>query len=200
MEEKLFDEAKFQIIYEDFLNMNMMSDGLNTRLNELIQCRYDKISSNTYLKIMFMKGIYYENKDNKNAARFCSLRMMQVLEALNNPKVKRSNYMEYEEEQLHDDMEGFMYRYNEYLEEVHRKMNSRLSGIILVVFAIFFVLLLIAGFTFLFSLINALLITMLNYFIQKKRMPKLFMNKQLKAIEKYVENDLLEFDRYIRYI
>ncbi len=147
-----------------------------------------------------MKGIHYENNDNKNAARFCSLRMMQVIEIIHNPKMKRSDYMEYSEEYLSDEMEGFMYRYNEYLDEVHRKMNGRLSGIILIVFAVFFILLLIAGFSFLFSLLNALMITMLNYFIQKKRMPKVFMNKQLKAIEKYVEVDLLEFDRYIRYM
>ena len=200
MSEQLLNEQALMQIYEDYLNMNMMSDGINQRINEIIKCDYEKISSNTYLKIMYMKGIRYENDDNKNAARFCSLRMMQVIDTIHNPKIKRSSYMEYEEEILSDDMEGFMYRYNEFLDEVNRKMHSRLSGYCLIVFALFLILLIIAGLGFLFALTNAIMLTMINYFIQKSRMPKLFMNKQLKAIEKYVEADLLDFDRYIRYM
>ena len=49
------------------------------------------------------------------------------------------------------------------------------------------------------SLINAALIGLLNYILQKRCLPDMFQKNQTAAIEHYVEDDVLEFDRPVRY-
>ena len=63
--------------------------------------------------------------------------------------------------------------------------------------AAFFILVL--KLNFLMSLLNAALIGLLNYILQKRRLPDMFQKNQTAAIEHYVEDDVLEFDRPVRY-
>ena len=47
--------------------------------------------------------------------------------------------------------------------------------------------------------LESIMLGMLTYLLQKRRMPDIFQKNQLNAIEKYVEQEVLEFDRPIRF-
>ena len=70
------------------------------------------------------------------------------------------------------------------------------AGLVVIILLIF---ILVLKLNFLMSLINAALIGLLNYILQKRRLPDMFQKNQTAAIEYYVEDDVLEFDRPVRY-
>lgn len=197
--ERLLNSENIDVIYGDFIQLRTITPNTKQRILDEITLGYESINASTYIKIMYMFGIYFEESDNRNAARYCALRMMQVIE----PKYrkKKSNYLIYDDISIDDDIEAFMYRYNEFLDEVNRKIKNRLTTLMLLVFALFFIILgVIFDMGFLFAILNSAMIALANYIYQKQRMPHVFLKKQLAAIEKYVDNELLEFDRYVRFM
>jgi len=99
-----------------------------------------------------------------------------------------------------EEMLEFIERYTDFLEDTYNFIGKRLllitAGLVVIILLIF---ILVLKLNFLMSLINAALIGLLNYILQKRRLPDMFQKNQTAAIEYYVEDDVLEFDRPVRY-
>ncbi len=99
-----------------------------------------------------------------------------------------------------EEMLEFIERYTDFLEDTYNFIGKRLllitAGLVVIILLIF---ILVLKLNFLMSLINAALIGLLNYILQKRRLPDMFQKNQTAAIEHYVEDDVLEFDRPVRY-
>ena len=49
------------------------------------------------------------------------------------------------------------------------------------------------------AVVEALLIGLINYLLQKRKMPQMFQKNQTDASGKYIDNDLEEFETRFRY-
>ena len=154
----------------------------------------------SYMKLMYMKGLCYEEQGNKNAARYCAMRMYAIQECMRNPRKKRPRFLDLQGYACSDAMNAFIERYTAFLEETYRGINRRLLMIVGILFlAVFLVLTLFLKIYFIIAALESIMLGMLTYLLQKRRMPDIFQKNQLNAIEKYVEQEVLEFDRPIRF-
>ena len=201
MDIKIFDD-ELEGIWNDFeLLQYRLSNELEERLNALIKQPKEQLDDESYLKIMFMKGMRYEEQENKNAARYCAMRMLAIQECIANPRKKRPRLLDIKGYTCNEDMLMFIDRYTDFLEDTYKNINRRLAMIIGVLFLVVFVILfLVLDIPFFVAAIESLMIGMFTYLFQKRRMPAMFQKNQLKAIEKYVEETVLEFDRVYRYM
>lgn len=95
----------------------------------------------------------------------------------------------------------FIDRYTEFLEDTYKNINRRLAMIIGILFLVVFIILFfVLDIPFFGAAIESLMIGILTYLVQKRRMQIMFQKNQLKAIEKYVEEIVLGFDRVYRYM
>ena len=194
-------ETVLNEIYQDFKIMDEHVDaGLDARLKELLTHTENELTSEEYMKLMYMEGLKYEQQENKNAARFCAMRMLKIKECYENPKKKRPRFLDMIPYTIPEEMLEFIERYTDFLEDTYNFISKRLllitAGVVVIILLIF---ILVLKLNFLMSLINAALIGLLNYILQKRRLPDMFQKNQTAAIEHYVEDDVLEFDRPVRY-
>lgn len=196
----LFDE-ELEAVWQDFLILSQHQGvELQTRLNRLIRLHKEALDDAAYMKLMYMKGISYEEQENKNAARYCAMRMRSIRECIQNPRKKRPRFLDIQGFSCDADMDSFIERYTDFLEDTYRGINHRLLLIVGVLFLIvFLVLVLVLKIYIVIAALEALMLGMLTYLLQKRRMPDIFQKNQLNAIEKYVEQEVLEFDRPIRF-
>ena len=97
-------------------------------------------------------------------------------------------------------MNVFIERYTAFLKDTYKGINRRLLMIVGILFlAVFLVLTLFLKIYFIIAALETIMLGMLTYLLQKRRMPDIFQKNQLNAIEKYVEPEVLEFDRPIRF-
>lgn len=86
MDVKMFDD-ELESVWNDFELLHYrLSNELEERLNVLIKQPKEQLDDESYLKIMFMKGVRYEELENKNAARYCAMRMLAIQECIKNPR------------------------------------------------------------------------------------------------------------------
>lgn len=91
----LFDE-ELEAVWQDFLILSQHQGvELQTRLNRLIRLHKEDLDDAAYMKLMYMKGISYEEQENKNAARYCAMRMRSIRECIQNPRKKTSTLPRY---------------------------------------------------------------------------------------------------------
>ena len=134
MSETAFD-ARLNVLWECFFALqNHTGADVQEALHDLMTHPKEELDDASYMKLMYMKGLCYEEQGNKNAARYCAMRMYAIQECMRNPRKKRPRFLDLQ-----------------------------------------------------------------TYLLQKRRMPDIFQKNQLNAIEKYVEQEVLEFDRPIRF-
>ncbi len=194
-------KEKLNEIYSDFKkNDNDIDESLIQRLKELLKYTEQDIDTDDYMKMMYMQGSKYQKQKNVNAARYCAMRMLDIKECYVNKKKKRPRFLDIIDYDFSDEMNEFINHYTDFLYDVYRQIERKLIMIAvvigIVVFGIFTFLLKINP---IISLLNAIIIGVLNYVLQRKKLPEIFKTNQLNAIQSYVEEDVLEFDRPIRY-
>ena len=199
-DEEISYEQRIEQCYAIFEKQGCTMDpSLLKKVKEALTYENQDLNTAMYMHMMFMSGMDYEEKGNKNGARYCALRMMQVRDAYLTPK-KFPRYLDKIAYACSEKENAFIERYTSFLTDTYRYINQRLLLLTIVLVVIVFLL-----FAFLFkieiifSLINAAFIGFLNFYLQKKRLPDMFVKNQLQAIEEFVEADVLEFDRPIRY-
>lgn len=82
-------EERQQIIFEKGIHelfigfekqKDLLSEHAYSQLKELLLKAPSSIHSNTYIEVMYMLGKYYDLKENRNGARYCAMRMLQMKE------------------------------------------------------------------------------------------------------------------------
>ena len=92
-------------------------------------------------------------------------------------------------------MKNFMDRYTDFLEDIYADINQKVFLLTAGLFAIvFLILVLFLHIEILMAFIGAFLLALFNYYFEKRRIPDMFQKNQLKAIETYVDKQLLDFD------
>lgn len=188
-------------IYNKFIKNNeQVDENLKEELTKILTYTEQDIDTDDYMKMMYMQGKKYEQQKNVNAVRYCAMRMLDIKECYENKKKKRPRFLDMIEYQFSDELNEFIIHYTDFLDDIYRQIERKLKLIVFIIIIVVFV-----TFTFLlkinpiFSLINACIIGILNYILQRKRLPEIFKTNQLNAIQSYVDEDVLEFDRPIRY-
>lgn len=200
MSETAFD-ARLNVLWERFFALqNHAGADVQETLHDLMTHPKEELDDASYMKLMYMKGLCYEEQGNKNAARYCAMRMYAIQECMRNPRKKRPRFLDLQGYACSDAMNAFIERYAAFLEETYRGINRRLLMIVGILFlAVFLVLTLFLKIYFIIAALESIMLGMLTYLLQKRRMPDIFQKNQLNAIEKYVEQEVLEFDRPIRF-
>ena len=200
MSETAFD-TRLNVLWERFFALqNHAGADVQEPLHDLMTHPKEELDDASYMKLMYMKGLCYEEQGNKNAARYCAMRMYAIQECMRNPRKKRPRFLDLQGSACSDAMNAFIERYTAFLEETYRGINRRLLMIVGILFlAVFLVLTLFLKIYFIIAALESIMLGMLTYLLQKRRMPDIFQKNQLNAIEKYVEQEVLEFDRPIRF-
>lgn len=199
------NDVTFELELEEILsafkeNNNVFTEELEEKLSILIKNPKEVMDLESYLPIMYLEGMKYDQKENKNAARYCAMRILWMKECMEKKRKKRPRFLLFTPFTLSEDMILFMDKYTDFLENTYKFINRRLLMVTAVLFIVVFgVLTFFMQINFWFALVEAILLGIANYYIQKRRMPDIFQKNQLNAISKYVEEDVLEFDRPIRY-
>ena len=193
MSETAFD-ARLNVLWERFFALqNHAGADVQETLHDLMTHPKEELDDASYMKLMYMKGLCYEEQGNKNAARYCAMRMYAIQECMRNPRKKRPRFLDLQGYACSDAMNAFIERYTAFLEETYRGINRRLLMIVGILFlAVFLVLTLFLKIYFIIAALESIMLGMLTYLLQKRRMPDIFQKNQLNAIEKYVEQEVLE--------
>ncbi len=200
MSETDFD-ARLNALWERFSTLhNHANTDVQEALHDLLTHPKEELDDASYMKLMYMKGLCYEEQGNKNAARYCAMRMHAIQECMRNPRKKRPRFLDIQGYVCSDAMNVFIERYTAFLKDTYKGINRRLLMIVGILFlAVFLVLTLFLKIYFIIAALETIMLGMLTYLLQKRRMPDIFQKNQLNAIEKYVEPEVLEFDRPIRF-
>lgn len=193
-------KAEVNKIYQQFKDGNQeLSKSDNTKLNELLVKPISVLDIESYVSIMYMKGVFYDKENNRNGARYCAMRLLWMKECYTKRGKKRSRYLDMHPYTFDETICSFIERYTDFLQNTYRSIRNRLLAVSLV-------LLLCASAAMVFLVhIHPLIATLeagllcgLNYWIQMRRMPDMFQKNQTNVIEKYIEEELLSFDRIFR--
>lgn len=187
-------------LYEEFITQPSFQNAIIEKLHALMKQMKDPIDTQSYVHIQYMEGCHYEANGNKNAARYCAMRILHVKECLMHPKYKRSSMIVYEPYAIEGEEAAFMMRYTDFIQGVYQSINKKL---LLISFGISTVLFVVIALLFkvnpMIAVVEALLIGLINYLLQKRKMPQMFQKNQTDASGKYIDNDLEEFETRFRY-
>ena len=202
-------EERQQIIFEKGIHelfigfekqKDLLSEHAYSQLKELLLKAPSSIHSNTYIEVMYMLGKYYDLKENRNGARYCAMRMLQMKEQQEKTHKKGMRNIEAVAFEFSLSMNGFLHKYTDFLEQVYHSIRMKLlivSGLLL--FVAFMILRIFAKVNPIIAFLEAFLLSGLNYYIQGRKMPSMFQKNQLRAIEQYVDSELQDFDaRYVK--
>lgn len=187
-------------IYETFQRLDQrLIPELDARLKQLMKLGKENMDVRSYMLIIYMEGVKYKQEENKNAACFCAMRLLWMKECMKNLRKKRPRYLDMSPFDIPAHMDSFIDETTGFLNDVYTNMNRKLRILTLFLFLVVFGILVFAlHVTFLFGAIEAVLIGSLNYMVQKRRLPDMFQKNQTNAVERYVEEDVLSFDRMYR--
>lgn len=188
-------------IYEQFLSTHSMSEALSSQLHQWMEHYKETLSISDYVHILYMEGIRYEQLDNKNAARYCAMRMLYIKERIQYPRRKRSRMLLFEPFTFNEDEEAFIERYTDFIQGVYQSINKKLvmltAGLMLFVFVIVALILKVHP---ILALVEAFALGLINFLIQKRKMPEIFQKNQTDASGKHIEETLRSFDAVYRYL
>ncbi|MEG0520538.1 MAG: hypothetical protein RR440_05160 [Erysipelotrichaceae bacterium] len=158
----------------------------------------EDLDSDTYLKLLYLWGKDYEANKNPNAARFCALRMMQVIQACSG-LAKKPRHLKLVNQSQDKDILDYVSKWCDFLNETYAFIRKRLLILSIVVGIISGILLMISKVNLLFVLIFTIVIIILINLIFYNRVRKKFYKKQVKALIEFVDEALIEFDRPVYY-
>lgn len=194
-----FDQELEQI-YQAFLeNDHQLTESLDERIKKLVEQPKDIIDAASYIKVMFMKGKKYDGDGNRNAARFCAMRMLWIRDCYEGKRKKNPRFLDMIPFTFTDGMNDYTNSYTDFLEDTYRAINKKLLMITAVLFLIVFAALaFLVRISIPIAAIEAIILGALNYWLQKRRLPDMFQKNQTRVLEDYVEAEILDFDRPIR--
>lgn len=194
MEQVMFEE-QLHVFLENTKKGIEVSESEKDAFLKLVENPKEEMDVFTYCKIMYIAGMQYEKEENKNAARYCAMRILWMVECLSKKRKKAPMYLIMEDFTMEEDMKNFMDRYTDFLEDIYADINQKVFLLTAGLFAIvFLILVLFLHIEILMAFIGAFLLALFNYYFEKRRIPDMFQKNQLKAIETYVDKQLLDFD------
>ena len=187
-------------IYQEFVNKGEhLSHKNHEYLKDILKQPIGYIDIDCYVQLMYMMGCFYDSEDNRNGARYCAMRLLWMKECYEKPRKRRPRYLDMHAFVFEQTTCSFITRYTDFLETTYHSIRQRLLMVsLLLLLGATLLLVLLVRIPVLFAVFEAAILCGLNYWIQMRRMPDMFQKNQTNAIEKYVEQELLAFDRTYR--
>ena len=193
-------KEQIQKLYDDFVKQDeQVDEALNERLKAILLSEDEDVDVKAYMQVMYMEGKQYHAHSNTNAARYCALRLLQIEECMHK-KRKVPQFLEMCEYEVPSTMQVFIDEYTSFLDDIYSYITKRILLITMILMVVIgFVFYFVFHISIAFSILNAVVIATINFVVQKRRLPEMFQTNQLDASRKFVDADVLEFDRPIRY-
>lgn len=197
MEKEVDFDQELHAIYTAFQQRDYtMDETLDQRLKKLMKHKKENMNVSSYMQVLYMQGVMYEERGNKNAGCYCAMRLLWMKECYHRRSKKRPLYLVFEPFAIPDEMDAFIKHKTAFLQEIYQAMNRKLLLVTTILFMfVFMILLFILQVNWLIGALEALLIGILNYLLQKKRFPDMFQKRQTQAVISYVEAEVVAFDQ-----
>lgn len=197
--EERFDET-LAALYTVYHEAKSLTEQQAAQLHQLLIQPKEEMNLISYVHLMFLQGKQYEAAGNKNGARYCAMRMLWIKECLERPRKRKPRFLLFESYAFSEEELSFLVQYTDFLTAVYQDINKKLFLLTTALFIIAFALLAFAlKLNILLAFVEALILGALNFLLQKRRMPDIFQKNQTDASAKYINEDLMEFDRIYRY-
>lgn len=197
--EEEFDQLLSHFV-QSYQETHTIQEDQKELLHQLLIQPKEEMNLESYIKLMYLQGIVYEEAGNKNGARYCAMRMLWIKECLERPRKRKPRFLLFHSYEFTQEELAFLETYTGFIRDIYADINKKLFLLTAILFAISFVLLaFVLKANLLVAFVEALILGALNYLLQKKRMPDVFQKNQTEASAKYIEEDLMEFDRLYRY-
>lgn len=155
----------------------------------------DYLDNDTYLWVFYTYALKYEQEDNKNARRYCFIRMKDVLNASNNKK-KKPKALTFVPVTLDNSVIELSYEQCQFMEDTLSRISKQYlimqCCLVLVFFSVIkFVLL----YSWLYSICFSGGLFLLNLFMTSNNIRKKYIKNQTDASKSYVsDEELTTFD------
>lgn len=156
----------------------------------------DYLDNDTYLWVMYAYAHKYKQEDNKNAERYCYIRMKNILDAELN-KGRKPRALTFVPNTLTDSIKEEVKENTKFMVDVVNGIKKQFFIMEIVMLAIFaFVLKVLLRYDILMTVIFTLVVGVFNYAFTFKNLKKKYYINQTNTSKSYCnDEELLEFDR-----
>lgn len=156
----------------------------------------DYLDNDTYLWVMYTYAHKYKQEDNKNAERYCYIRMKNILDAELN-KGRKPRALTFISNTLTDAIKEEVEKNTDFMIDVVNGIKKQFFIMELVMLAIFaFVLKILLRYDIVMTAIFTLVVGLFNYAFTFKNLKKKYYINQTNTSKSYCnDEELLEFDR-----
>lgn len=156
----------------------------------------DYLDNDTYLWVMYVYARKYKQEDNKNAERYCYIRMKNILDAELN-KGRKPRALTFISNTLTDSIKEEVEKNTDFMIDVVNGIKKQFFIMEIVMLAIFaFVLKVLLRYDILMTVIFTLVVGVFNYAFTFKNLKKKYYINQTNTSKSYCnDEELLEFDR-----
>lgn len=203
-QEPLTDMAFHDLLnetYTTFKQHNYVYDAhIQDDLHTLLLQAKEDMDANSLTKLLFMCGRKYEQEGNKNARSYCAMRMQEIKDQCAGKKKHKPSLLQLNTIEENATREKFISDYTAFIQPVVEDMSKKLGLITLGMFALLFVFLVfILKISYVIALVEAVVVGIFVYFMNRKRLPDMFWRKQLEVLAQHIEPDLAQLDAPIRF-
>lgn len=171
-----------------------MITEIDVAIKQLMAHPKEDMDVKSYMQMFYMMGCKYSQNDNKNAALYCAMRLLWMKKCLQDRRMKRPRLLTMQEFEIPASMDSYIAAQTAFMENKIIVIERKLRILSVILFFVFFVISYLVFQTIWISMMQSLLLCLLNYLIQKRRFPVMFMKRQSNAVAHYAEQELLTFD------
>lgn len=173
-----------------------VNDMSNRVAKEIATNSKDYLDNDTYLWVMYTYAHKYKLEGNKNAERYCYIRMKNILDAEDN-KSRKPRALTFISNTLTDAIKEEVEKNTEFMIDVVNGIKKQFFLMEIVMLAIFaFVLKVLLRYDIMMTLIFTLVVGVFNYAFTFKNLKKKYYVNQTNTSKSYCnDEELLEFDR-----
>lgn len=198
MENEILSEQEFDqrllAVYETCHSTADINTEISEEITKIMISHKEDMNSSAYLHMMYVNGLKYQSVDNKNAARFCAMRMRDIA-LVKQGKGKKPRYLFIDDVSLDKKEEAFIQEWTSFLDETYRFIKQRLILLAILASIILGALSIALGLPIGYAILEAIFFAVLIYVMFFKRLKVKFDRKQESALLDYIDDETKEFDR-----
>lgn len=171
------------------------NDKVKDLAKTIAQNSKDYLDNNTYLWVMYAYAMKYKEEENKNAERFCYIRMMSVMDA-SEGKGKKQKALTFESLNITDNMRNDVAEHTAFMKKAASSLKKQFLLMELVMLLVFVVLMVfIFRYSFIVTVAFCALLLFANYMMTYRSLFDRYYKEQTEASKTHCQDqELIEFD------
>ena len=200
MEEQAF-QTLLKETYKTFQKQAYVYDAhIANALHMLLIRAKEEMDAQSLVQLLFMCGRKYEQEGNKNARSYCAMRMQEIILQSTGKKKHTPALLQCNEIEENATRDKFIQEYTAFITPIVDEMSRKLALITIGMFALLCVFLIfILKISFVIAIVEAIVVGVFVYFMNRKRLPDMFWRKQLEVLAQHIDSDLSLLDTPIRF-